>query len=174
MNSVTSAVLALWNRLSAEEAATEVLACYGSSRWARELAAHRPFGDEASLIRASDEIWNHLESQDWMEALSRHPRIGERKAPQAATARSAAWSAQEQQNVSAAAETVQHALANGNREYEQRFGRVFIVCATGKTAHEMLDILRRRLNNDDATELREAAEEQRKITNLRLLKWLNH
>ena len=149
------------------------MACCGSSRWAREIAARRPLGDEASLIRASDEIWSRLSEQDWMEAFSKHPRIGERKAPQTTTAQSAAWSAREQQNVATAPEETQQALASGNREYEKRFGRVFIVCATGKTAQEMLDILRKRLANDDGTELREAAEEQRKITNLRLRKWLN-
>ena len=114
-----------------------------------------------------------LSPQDWLEAFSKHPRIGERKAPQVASPQSAAWSAQEQQNVAAAGEAIQSALAEANREYEQRFGRVFIVCATGKSATEMLEILRRRLRNDDATELREAAEEQRKITNIRLKKWLN-
>ncbi len=107
-----------------------------------------------------------------MEAFSKHPRIGERKAPLAASAQSAAWSAQEQRNVAEAGESVQLALAEGNREYERRFDRVFIVCATGKSASEILEILRRRLRNDDATELREAAEEQRKITNIRLKKWL--
>ena len=86
--------------------------------------------------------------------------------------RSAAWSAQEQRNVVDAGEPVQLALAEGNRQYEQRFDRVFIVCATGKSAAEILEILRRRLQNDDSTELRESAEEQRKITNIRLKKWL--
>jgi OHCU decarboxylase len=108
-----------------------------------------------------------------MEAFSKHPRIGERKAPQLASAQSAAWSALEQQKVAAAGEAVQLALAEANREYERRFNNVFIVCATGKSAPEILEILRRRLRNDDAAELREAVEEQRKITNLRLQKWLS-
>jgi len=167
-----SGVLARWNRLLPDEAALEILDCCGSSEWSRQLAAGRPFEDELSLITASDGVWNCLPPPDWLEALSKHPRIGEQKAPQAASAQSAAWSAEEQQDVTSAAEAIQSALADTNREYEQRFGRVFIVCATGKSAGEMLDILRRRLRNDDATELREAAEEQRKITNLRLKKWL--
>jgi 2-oxo-4-hydroxy-4-carboxy-5-ureidoimidazoline decarboxylase len=108
-----------------------------------------------------------------MEALSKHPRIGERKAPPTASSRSASWSAQEQQNVAQAADSVQLGLAEANRAYEQRFGRVFIVCATGKSAEEMLEILRQRLQNGDVTELHAAAEEQRKITNIRLRKWLN-
>jgi 2-oxo-4-hydroxy-4-carboxy-5-ureidoimidazoline decarboxylase len=167
-----SAVLSRWNQLSDQEAASEILDCCGSKDWARELAHSRPISDEASLEAASDEIWNRLGVQDWLEAFSKHPRIGERKAPRQASVQSAKWSAQEQQNVDADGEA-QSALTKANREYEQRFGRIFIVCATGKSAREMLDILRRRLQNDDATELRAAAEEQRKITNIRLKKWLS-
>lgn len=167
-----SGVLARWNQLSAEDAAREVIACCGSEAWAQTLIALRPFRDQTSLIKASDEIWNRLETQHWLEAFSKHPRIGERKAPEAASKQSAAWSAQEQRDAAAADEKVKAELAAGNREYEQKFGRVFIVCATGKSAREILDMLRKRLHNDDATELRTAAEEQRKITNLRLKKWL--
>ena len=168
-----SDVLARWNQLSDDEAAREILDCCGATAWARELAARRPFLNESSLVTASDAIWNRLETQDWLEAFAKHPRIGERKAPQTASAQSANWSAQEQQNVDSAAAQIQVALADANREYERRFGRVFIVCATGKAAAEMLDILGRRLQNDNASELREAAEEQRKITNIRLKKWLS-
>ena len=166
-------VLARWNQLLLEDAASEILPCCGSQAWAHGLAARRPFADLASLAAASDQIWTHLEAKDWLEAFSRHPRIGERKVPASAPGQSAEWSAQEQRNVESAAQELQLALAQANRQYEQRFGRVFLVCATGKSAGEMLDILRRRLQNDDATELREAAEEQRKITNLRLEKWLS-
>jgi len=167
-----SEVLARWNQLSDQEAALEILDCCGSSVWARELAHSRPIADEASLVAASDEIWNRLGVQDWVEAFSKHPRIGERKTPQQASAQSAKWSAQEQQNLDAVGEA-QSALLQANLDYEQRFGRIFIVCATGKSAQEMLGILQRRLQNDAATELRAAAEEQRKITNLRLKKWLS-
>lgn len=162
-----------WNRLSPQVAAKEVLACCGSKAWAQQLVSRRPLNDAGSLIAASDEIWNQLGESDWVEAFSKHPRIGERKAPPLASPQSASWSAQEQQNVVTAAESLLSALANANAEYEQRFGRVFIVCATGKSAAEMVDTVRRRLQNDDATELKEAAEEQRKITNLRLKKWLS-
>jgi 2-oxo-4-hydroxy-4-carboxy-5-ureidoimidazoline decarboxylase len=168
-----SKVLAGWNQLRLEAAALEILPCCGSSAWASELASRRPLEDELSLVRASDEIWNHLGTEDWMEAFSKHPRIGAGSAPPGAAAQSAAWSAQEQHGVSAAEAAVQSALAEANRDYERRFERVFIVCATGKSAAEMLDILRQRLENDDATELRQAAEEQRKITHIRLKKWLS-
>lgn len=167
-----SEVLAGWNRLSAGEAAEEILACCGSAAWARAVAARRPLDDETSLVAASDDAWWSLGTSDWMEAFSKHPRIGERKPPPVASAQSAAWSAQEQQNVADAGDSMQVALAEGNREYERRFDRVFIVCATGKSATEILEILRRRLRNDDFAELREAAEEQRKITNIRLKNWL--
>jgi len=167
-----SEVLARWNRLSAEEAAQEILPCCGSTSWARAVAMRRPVDDATSLLALSDKAWWSLEASDWMEAFSKHPRIGERKAPLAASSQSAAWSAQEQRRVADAGESAQLALAEGNREYERRFHRVFIVCASGKSASEILENLRRRLGNDDSTELREAAEEQRKITNLRLKKWL--
>jgi 2-oxo-4-hydroxy-4-carboxy-5-ureidoimidazoline decarboxylase len=166
-------VLDRWNHLSPQEAAQDILSCCGSEAWARGLVARRPFPDEASLIAAADEIWRGLPAHDWLEAFAKHPRIGERKAPPAASTQSASWSAQEQHSVAAAAVSVQSALAEANREYEQRFGRVFIVCATGKSAPEMLYTLQHRLQNDDATELQEATEEQRKITNLRLKKWLS-
>jgi len=165
-------VLRRWNRLSPEHAEKEILPCCGAAAWARELANRRPFENQDFLLAASDEIWRGLRPSDWLEAFRKHPRIGESKVPPAASGRSAAWSAEEQQTASSAVESIREALAEANREYERRFGRIFIVCATGKLAPEMLDILRRRLHNDEATELEEAAEEQRKITNLRLKKWL--
>jgi len=167
-----SEVLVHWHGLSEEEAAQEILPCCGSTSWARAVAKRRPINDAASLLVVADETWWGLGPSDWMEAFSKHPRIGERKAPQVASAQSAAWSAQEQRNVADAGKSVQLALAEANQEYERRFDRVFIVCATGKSVSEILEILRRRLQNDDSTELREAAEEQRKITNIRLKKWL--
>jgi 2-oxo-4-hydroxy-4-carboxy-5-ureidoimidazoline decarboxylase len=166
-------VLARWNRLSVQDAVQEILPCCGSEKWARDLAGRRPIPDESTLVAASDEIWGRLHTEDWLDAFSKHPRIGERKAAPEAPARSAAWSAEEQQGVTVAGESVLGTLGQANQEYEQRFGRVFIVCASEKSATEMLDILRRRMRNDDAAELREAAEEQRKITNIRLKKWLS-
>lgn len=168
-----SETLDRWNQSSAQEAAQKILSCCGSTAWARELAARRPFRDEASLIAASDDIWRKLPACDWLEAFAKHPRIGERKAPLIASTQSASWSAQEQQLVATAAESVQSAVAEANLDYERRFGRVFILCATGKSAPDVLDALNHRLRNDEAAELQEAAEEQRKITNLRLKKWLS-
>jgi len=168
-----SPVLEVWNRLSDGEAAQQILPCCGSQAWALGMAKRRPIQDEAALTAVSAEIWNRLSVDDWMEAFSKHPRIGERKAPQSATTRSASWSVQEQKGVASAQDSVLQSLAEANREYETRFGRVFLVCATGKSASEMLELLRRRLQNDEATELKIASEEQCKITEIRLRKWLS-
>ncbi len=165
-------MLARWNALPPEEAAREILACCGSNAWADAMASKRPLQDDGSLLAASDEIWRGLGEADWLEAFRSHPRIGETRAQKDATAQSSAWSAQEQQKAATADEAVKTALKWGNREYEQKFGRIFIVCATGKSASEILEILRRRLHNDVATELQQAAEEQRQIMHLRLKKWI--
>jgi 2-oxo-4-hydroxy-4-carboxy-5-ureidoimidazoline decarboxylase len=167
-----SAVLARWNRLAQEEAEREILACCGSRTWAASMALKRPIHDELSLIETSDAIWRSLGESSWLEAFRSHPRIGETRAEKISTAQSSAWSEQEQQKAATAEEAVKMALKWGNREYEQKFGRIFIVCAAGKSASEILEILRRRLHNDDATELQQAAEEQRQIMHLRLKKWI--
>ena len=125
-----------------------------------------------ALLAQSDEIWSQLDPADWDEAFSSHPRIGERKAPKSASKKSAQWSSQEQSSVAHSSEDTQERLKRANEQYERRFGRIYIVCATGKRAEEMLAILYRRLDNDEASELREAAEQQRQITQLRLRKWL--
>jgi len=136
------------------------------------MASKRPIQDEASLLATSDVIWRSLGEPDWLEAFRSHPRIGETRAEKDAPAQSSVWSAQEQQKASTADEAAKTALKWGNREYEQKFGRIFIVCATGKSADEILEILRRRLHNDEATELQEVVEEQRQIMRIRLRRWI--
>jgi 2-oxo-4-hydroxy-4-carboxy-5-ureidoimidazoline decarboxylase len=168
-----TSVLMRWNELRAGEAAEEVLPCCGSKAWAQAMAARRPIPNEAALLATSDEVWTSLSESDWVEAFCGHPRIGESHTPASSSARSAAWSGEEQRRAGTANEDVKSALAEANRAYEQRFHRIFIVCANGKSAPEILEILRRRLQNDDTTELHEAAEQQRQITHLRLKKWLN-
>jgi OHCU decarboxylase len=160
------------NALPGDEAAAALLGCCGSPRWAREMATRRPFANVDALLAAADEVWWALDPADWDDAFAAHPRIGERRAAPAQDARAAAWSAQEQSGATSVAEEVAAALAAGNRAYEQRFGRIYIVCATGRTAAEMLEILHARLGSDPATELRAAAGEQAKITRLRLEKLL--
>jgi OHCU decarboxylase len=166
-----SSVLTRWNSSPPEEAALEILPCCGSNSWARQMAALRPIDDEDSLLAASDKTWRSLTEADWMEAFAHHPRIGHSAAPSTAPPRSAKWSSEEQQKVGAAEDGVLAALAEGNRAYEQLFGRIFIVCAARRSAQEILDILQRRLRNDQQTELQESAEQQRQITSLRLKKW---
>lgn len=158
--------------MASEDAMREIQACCGSREWAKRMAARRPLTGEPALLAASDEIWRALGRHDWIEAFNAHPRIGESRAASKAHLRSAAWASQEQSGVAKNANEVKLALAQGNREYERRFGRIFIVCATGKDGAEMLEILRRRLQNDPETELLEAAEQQRQITRIRLKKWM--
>ncbi len=167
-----SKILAHWNELPQDEAVREIVACCGSGTWSAKMASRRPIQDEATLLALSDEIWRTLSETGWQEAFRSHPRIGESSADKTVAPQSSAWSEQEQQKAAAADEAVKMALKWGNREYEQKFGRIFIVCATGKSASEILEILRRRLHNDDATELQLAAEEQRQIMHIRLKKWI--
>ena len=167
-----SPVLDGWNHLLSDEAVREILPCCGSLRWAHALVGLRPFSSVVALAGKSDEIWWQLDPVDWDEAFASHPRIGEKTAPESATAKSAKWSGQEQSGVAQADADLQERLRQANQEYERRFGRTYIVCATGKSGEEMLEILYRRLDNDEASELREAAEQQRQITQLRLRKWL--
>jgi OHCU decarboxylase len=123
------------------------------------------------LSDAADKVWATMTEDDWLEAFASHPRIGEHNAAKA-QAKSAVWSQQEQSSVATAESGVLAELSEGNARYEEKFGFTYIVCATGKTADEMLAILKRRLANDRAAELREAAEQQRQITQVRLGKWL--
>jgi 2-oxo-4-hydroxy-4-carboxy-5-ureidoimidazoline decarboxylase len=167
-----SEVLVRWNGLPPEEAVREILPCCDSRTWATRMVSKRPIQDEVSLLATSDVIWRSLGETDWLEAFRSHPRIGETRGEKTATGQSSAWSAQEQQEAAAADESVRMELKRSNREYEQKFGRIFIVCATGKSASEILEILKSRLQNDEATELRQAAEEQRQIMHIRLKKWL--
>ena len=168
-------VLARWNCLPVAAAVNEILPCCGSRAWAEGISARRPLSDEAALLVASDEIWQSLTESDWLEAFRSHPRIGESSIGESRTAtssQSVVWSTQEQQKVAGGENSAKVALADGNREYEIRFHRIFIVCATGKSPQEILAILQRRLQNDPATELHEAAEQQRQITQIRLRRWL--
>jgi len=167
-----SEVLPRWNSLTREEAAREILACCGSETWAASMVSKRPIHDEVSLIETSDAVWQGLGESAWLEAFRNHPRIGDSNAEKPVAAQSSAWSEQEQRQAASADEALKMALKWGNREYEQKFGHIFIVCATGKSGSEILEILRRRLHNDEATELQQAAEEQRQIMHIRLNKWI--
>ena len=152
------------NSLAAAAAIGEFLRCCGSGRWATAMTAARPFRTFDDVLSTADAIWTALDQPDWLEAFEAHPKIGETG--------TAGWSTREQAGVAAATTDVRDRLAAANRKYEARFGYIFIVCATGKSAYEVLDLLHDRLHNDTDTELRAAADEQRKITRLRLAKLL--
>jgi 2-oxo-4-hydroxy-4-carboxy-5-ureidoimidazoline decarboxylase len=158
------------NELSQDEARGELLKCCGSSEWAKQLAARRPFESEEELMEAADSIWWSLESKDWLEAFSSHPKIGERKAAHPGPKKAQAWSLEEQAGIRDAPRAAMSELMEANRAYEAKFGYIFIVCATGKSTQEMLALLKERLPCDPDKELRIAAGEQSKITQLRLKK----
>jgi OHCU decarboxylase len=154
--------LASFNRLSQREAERRLLACCGSRAWASAVASRRPFADLASLMATADVEWANLKPSDWLEAFGAHPRIGE------SGGGSPASSNREQKGVMSAREETLALLAEGNRLYEERFRHVFLISAAGRSAEDVVVALRLRIENDPATELNVAAEEQRKITRLRL------
>ena len=142
--------------------------CCGSTRWVDRMMARRPFRSLDALLNAARAEWFALPEAQWREAFRHHPRIGDREALKRRFGGSADLSRREQAGVDAAPDDVIDALAEGNREYLDRFGYVFIVCATGLSAEEMLRRLRQRLANEPAAEILVAAEEHAKITELRL------
>ena len=160
-----------FNALPEPPAEAALLASCGSKNWAREALKRRPFRSVDALRRAADEVWRKLGREDWLEAFGAHPRIGEETSGKKG-AEAQEWSKQEQAGTRGASEKLLVELREANREYEKRFGYIFIVCATGKTAEEMLALLRQRLQNEPAKELMVAAEEQRRIVQLRLEKML--
>jgi OHCU decarboxylase len=161
------------NQAPLATAEARFLDCCGSRTWARKMAAGRPFLTADVLLEQAEQIWQNLETEDWLEAFAAHPKIGARQPARQQPAQSAEWSHSEQADAPAAADSVLDALAEANRLYEEKFGYIFIVCATGKSAEEMLDLCRRRLKNHADAEISIAAEEQRKITEIRLRKLLN-
>ncbi|MFN2397766.1 MAG: 2-oxo-4-hydroxy-4-carboxy-5-ureidoimidazoline decarboxylase [Gemmatimonadaceae bacterium] len=166
------------NSLDTASATAVLHACCGSREWARRVASGRPFSSDDALFEAADTTWRDADPVDWREAFGQHPRIGEDRpagAAQEPVTRPKtfpAWSKEEQSGMQVATGTLRAEFAQANRTYESRFGYIFIVCATGMMAEEMLAQIRTRLRNDPETELRVAAEEQGKITRLRLEKLL--
>lgn len=157
--------------LPPDEALEEFLKCCGSVRWAEAMVKLRQYASSIDgLTLLGNAMWWSLEPSDWLEAFHSHPKIGEKKATAEVSSQSKQWSGQEQAGVQIASEEILDALAQLNRDYEQKFGFIFIVCATGKSVDEMLELLRERLNNEPDAELRIAAAEQAKITEIRLKK----
>jgi len=164
--------LARLNALDAETCERELLKCCGAREWARAMVARRPFEDVEELMLTAEQVWWSLGTRDWHEAFASHPKIGERKSAQMQSDQAQAWSEQEQSGTRDAEQATLDELTAANRVYEEKFGHIFIVCATGKTAAQMLTLLHARLPNDPGIELHNAAAEQRKITRLRLEKLL--
>ena len=156
-----------------DEALSKMLRrCCGSSRWVQKMISSRPYPDDAQLFQLADEHWWSLEKEDFLEAFSHHPKIGGNLETLRQKFQSTHnWSEQEQSGVKAASEEVLNALSKGNLDYERRYGYIFIVCATGKSAAEMLALLEARIHNSPDAEPRIAAGEQAKITKLRMEKW---
>jgi OHCU decarboxylase len=160
------------NSLSSAQAEAEFLKCCASRNWAQAMTVARPFTALEDLLARADSIWWSLNQEDWLESFRAHPKIGEQKAAASQSEQARNWSKQEQSGTVGADAETRAALADGNHEYLKRFGFIFIVCATGKSSEEMLAGLNTRLQNDLEAELDVAAEEQRKITRLRLEKLL--
>jgi 2-oxo-4-hydroxy-4-carboxy-5-ureidoimidazoline decarboxylase len=158
------------NAMPLLEARAALLRCCGSIRWVELMLSHRPFTSSEQLYQFAEAEWNTLDRSDWLEAFAAHPRIGDVESLRKKFAGTADLCGAEQASVKDADEATIQALVAGNRQYEERFWHIFIVCATGKSAQEMLALLRSRLSNDPDTELRIAAAEQAKITRLRLEK----
>lgn len=160
------------NLLQPEEAESEFLKCCGSTKWVQQMSRHLPFRGERDLLETAEQVWWSLAPEDWLEAFRSHPKIGEQKAATQASATSLSWSRKEQVGVANASAGTRELLAELNRRYEDKFGFIYIVCATGKSSEELLRILQERLANEAETELKIAAEEQALITQLRLHKLL--
>ena len=161
-----------FNALSTDEAMKDLLRCCGARRWAEQMAARRPFRSKEDVLRTADDVWRAMDRDDILEAFSHHPKIGDADSLRKKFATTAAWAAGEQAGVDGAGDEVLKGLADGNAAYEKKFGHIFIVCATGKSAPEMLGLLKKRMPNAPDVEAKIAAEEQRKINRIRLEKLL--
>ena len=160
------------NTLSREELRKALFNCCGCTAWVNQLITHFPVDDMVELLNGAEDIWYQCSESDWLEAFTHHPKIGDIESLKKKFASTAQWAGAEQGAVATAPEELLKALAAGNESYEQKFGFIFIVCATGKSAAEMLALLEARLPNSREEEIRNAMEEQDKITRLRLQKLL--
>lgn len=158
--------------LSDDQLAEALATCCVAQAWVQGLLARRPFASQEALWAAATEVEAQMTRADWLEAFSGHPRIGDVASLRAKYAHTAAWASGEQSGAAAATEEVLQGLAQGNQDYEAKFGHIFIVCATGKSGAEMLALLQARLPNDPESELSIAAAEQAKISRIRLEKLL--
>lgn len=160
------------NTLSQPQLREELMKCCGSATWVKMMMTYFPADDLVELLEDAEEVWYECSVDDWKEAFSHHPKIGDMKSLSEKSGSTATWASGEQSAVVGATLQVIEALAEGNRLYEEKFGYIFIVCATGKSAEEMLGMLQLRLRNSPEEEIQIAADEQNKITKLRIEKLL--
>ncbi|HUR65785.1 MAG TPA: 2-oxo-4-hydroxy-4-carboxy-5-ureidoimidazoline decarboxylase [Chitinophagaceae bacterium] len=158
------------NTLSQSQLREELFKCCGSSAWVQRMLPFIPAEDLVELLEDAEEQWWLCNEDDWKEAFTHHPKIGDIDSLKKKFASTAQWASGEQAAVNTATDEILTALAEGNRSYEEKFGYIFIVCATGRSAEEMLTMLQERLQNDPAEEIKIAADEQNKITKLRIEK----
>lgn len=170
MTTTAECTVAALNAMPRDDLARHLRACCGSARWVERMIARRPWTSLDDLLESSDDVCRALRPEDWMEAFAHHPRLGESQSALPQDDRARGWSAGEQAALSGAAVELKRALAAANAAYERQFGYICIVCAAGKDSEELLAVTRARLGNAPQIELRIAAEEQRKITRLRLQK----
>lgn len=161
------------NKLSTQEAEAELGRCCGSAAWVGQMVGRRPFESEEKLIEAGKNVWFACSRNDWLEAFSHHPKIGDVDGQEKKFATTNEWAGEEQGSVTSARQETLEKLARLNKTYKARFGYIFIVCATGKSAEEMLEIIELRLKNNPYDEIKIAASEQNRITKLRLKKLLS-
>ena len=161
-----------FNILPRQQLIAELTKCCGSSAWVNRMLPFIPADDMIELLEDAEEQWYTCSVEDWKEAFSHHPKIGDVESLSKKFAATAQWASGEQSGVHAASKETIQALAESNRLYEEKFGYIFIVCASGKSAAEMLGILQARLKNEPEEEIKIAADEQNKITKLRIEKLL--
>lgn len=163
-----------FNSLDKDAVAAELTKCCGAARWVELMMNHFPFESKKEMLQLADKIWNQSCSEkDWLEAFTHHPKIGDTKSLENKFAATKHWAGNEQAGVNKADATIINELLKGNKNYEQEFGFIFIVCATGKSADEMLELLQQRMNNSYEDEIKIAAAEQAKITAIRINKLLS-
>jgi 2-oxo-4-hydroxy-4-carboxy-5-ureidoimidazoline decarboxylase len=162
--------IAEFDHLDVEEQKKLLLSCCGSTAWVNKMIPALPAEDLVDLLEIAEEQWYACQEADWREAFSQHPKIGDIDTLKEKFAATAQWAEGEQSAVKQASEQTLEQLGEGNQVYEQRFGYIFIICATGKSADEMLQLLNQRLYNNPEVEIQIAMEEQLKITRLRLEK----
>jgi len=160
------------NELSQQQAQQTFINCCSSQRWVEKMVSARPFESIASLQNVADDNWTNLSEEDFLQAFEGHPKIGDINSLKQKYASTQSIASGEQSLVADASETVIKELSQCNQDYREKFGFIFIVCATGKSADQMLDLLKQRLPNSRAIEIQNAAEEQRKIFQIRIKKQL--